>query len=154
MMDWFVRRFIKAALVWLGLGVTLGVAMAAYPMWIIYRPAHVHMNLLGFVTMMIYGVAYYVVPRFFGHPLYSKRLAGAHWWISNLGLAVMVVGFIMAPHFGQRSVPVLATGGTLSAFGAFAFIFNVWRTIDGPAALQRIAQAPASRKPPLAPTDS
>jgi cbb3-type cytochrome oxidase subunit 1 len=153
-MDWFVRRFIKAALVWLGLGVTMGVAMAVHPMWIIYRPAHVHMNLLGFVTMMIYGVAYYVVPRFFGHSLYSKRLAGAHWWLSNIGLGVMVVGFIMAPHFGQRSVPVLASGGTLSALGAFAFIFNVWRTIDGPAALRRIAEAPASRRPPLVQKDS
>jgi cbb3-type cytochrome oxidase subunit 1 len=153
-MDWFVRRFIKAALVWLGLGVTMGVAMAVHPMWIIYRPAHVHMNLLGFVTMMIYGVAYYVVPRFFGHSLYSKRLAGAHWWLSNIGLGVMVVGFIMAPHFGQRSVPILGAGGTLSALGAFAFIFNVWRTIDGPAALQRVAQVPASRRPPLVQKDS
>lgn len=32
MMDWFVRRFIKAALVWFGLGVTLGVAMAVHPL--------------------------------------------------------------------------------------------------------------------------
>ena len=52
-MDWFVRRFMKSALAWLGLGVTLGVAMAAHPFWTIYRPAHMHMNLLGFVTMMI-----------------------------------------------------------------------------------------------------
>jgi cbb3-type cytochrome oxidase subunit 1 len=153
-MDWFVRRFIKSALAWLGMGVSLGVAMAAHPMWIIYRPAHVHMNLLGFVTMMIFGVAYHVVPRFFGHPLYSKRLAGAHWWLSNAGLALMVAGFVMAPHVEPLSVPVLATGGVLSALGAFAFIFNIWRTIDGPATLRRIAETPASRRPPLAPSDS
>ena len=153
-MDWFVTRFIKSALAWLGLGVTLGVAMAAHPMWIIYRPAHVHMNLLGFVTMMIFGVAYHVVPRFFGHPLYSKGLAGGHWWLSNVGLASMVVGFVMAPHVGGQSVPVLATGGVLSALGAFAFIFNIWRTIDGPTTLSRIAEAPASRRPPLVPGDS
>ena len=153
-MDWFVTRFIKSALGWLGIGVCLGVAMAAHPMWIIYRPAHVHMNLLGFVTMMIFGVAYNVVPRFFGHPLYSKKLAGGHWWLSNVGLALMAVGFFMAPHVGARSVPVLATGGVLSALGAFAFIFNIWRTIDGPKALRRISESPASRRPPLAPSDS
>jgi cbb3-type cytochrome oxidase subunit 1 len=152
--DWFVVRFIKAALVWLGLGVTLGVAMAAHPLWIIYRPAHMHMNLLGFVTMMIFGVGYHVLPRFFGHPLYSKRLGGAHWWLSNVGLGLMVVGFIMAPHVGARSIPVVATGGVLSAAGAFAFIFNIWRTIDGPAALRRIAESPASRRPPLVQSDS
>lgn len=149
MMDWFVRRFIKAALVWLGLGVTLGVAMAAHPLWIIYRPAHVHMNLLGFVTMMIYGVGYHVVPRFFGHPLHSPKLGAVHWWLSNVGLAAMVVGFVMAPHFGQKSIPVLSSGGVLSALGAFAFIYNVWRTIDGPAALRRIEQSPTSRRPPV-----
>jgi cbb3-type cytochrome oxidase subunit 1 len=148
-MDWFVVRFIKAALAWLGLGVTLGVAMAAHPLWIIYRPAHVHMNLLGFVTMMIYGVAYHVIPRFFGHPLYSRKLGGIHWWLSNVGLALMVVGFVIAPRFGTSSIPVLAGGGTLSALGAFAFIFNLWRTIDGPAALRRAEQAPPARRPPL-----
>jgi hypothetical protein len=66
--DWFVKRFLQSALVWLGLGVSAGVAMAVHPQWIIYRPAHEHMNLLGFVTMMIFGVGYHVVPRFFGHP--------------------------------------------------------------------------------------
>lgn len=83
-MEWFVRAFIKASLVWLGLGVTLGVAMAAQPAWGVYRPAHVHMNLLGFVTMMMYGVAYHVLPRFSGHPLYRRGLAGLHWTLANL----------------------------------------------------------------------
>ena len=49
-MDWFVKAFLKASLVWLVLGVTLGVAMAAHPVWTVYRPAHMHMVLLGFVT--------------------------------------------------------------------------------------------------------
>jgi hypothetical protein len=52
-MDWFVKAFLKASVAWLAIGVTLGVAMAVHPAFIIYRPAHVHMNLLGFVTMMI-----------------------------------------------------------------------------------------------------
>ena len=148
-MDWFVARFIKAALVWLGLGVTMGVAMAVHPLWIIYRPAHVHMNLLGFVTMMIYGVAYHVVPRFFGHPLHSRRLGGVHWWLSNVGLALMVVGFAMAPHYGARSIPVLGTGGTLSALGAFVFIYNIWRTINGQPALRRVEKTPPARRAPV-----
>jgi len=130
-MEWFVRAFLKAALAWLGLGVTLGVAMAAHPGWIVYRPAHVHMNLLGFVTMMIFGVGYHVLPRFSGRPLHSRRLAGVHWGLANLGLATMVAGFGLAPHLGARATPILAGGGTLSALGAYLFIFNIWRTIDG-----------------------
>ena len=55
-MDWFVKAFLKASLAWLALGVTLGATMAAHPAYTIYRPAHAHMVLLGFVTMMIFGV--------------------------------------------------------------------------------------------------
>ena len=139
-MDWFVRAFLKSSLVWLGAGVTLGVAMAAHPAWAVYRPAHVHMNLLGFVTMMIFGVAYHVIPRFSGHALHSRRLAAWHWFASNGGLALMVVGFVLRAR-GVASPAVLALGGTLAALGAYAFIYNLWRTIDG---------APARREAPPA----
>ena len=90
------------------------------------------MNLLGFVTMMIYGVAYHVLPRFSGHPLHHRRLAGVHWVLANLGLATMVAGFGLQPHLGSQAIPILAAGGTLSALGAYLFILNMWRTINGP----------------------
>lgn len=140
-MDWFVKAFLKASLAWLALGVTLGVVIAAHPVWVVYRPAHLHLNMLGFVTMMIYGVAYHVIPRFTGHPLHSRRLAGWHWWLSNSGLLTLVVGFALQPHIGSAATPVLASGGLLSALGAYAFIYGMWRTIDGSApAPQRSGQ--------------
>ena len=149
-MDWFVKAFVKASLAWLALGVTLGVAMAAYPAWTVYRPAHLHMTLLGFVTMMIYGVAYHVIPRFSGFALHSRRLAGWHWWASNAGLALMVAGFATRPHAAALGAPLLVAGGTLSALGAYAFAYGVWRTMDGPAALRRAAaRAQASPGTPL-----
>ncbi|HEY0969403.1 MAG TPA: cbb3-type cytochrome c oxidase subunit I, partial [Gemmatimonadales bacterium] len=143
-MEWFVRAFLKASLVWLAIGVTLGVAMAAYPQWVIYRPAHLHMNLLGFVTMMIYGVAYHVIPRFTGFALHSRRLAGWHWWMANVGLALLSAGFIMRPHLGTGATPVLAAGGVISALAAYAFVYGIWRTMDGPAGLRRAAERAAS----------
>lgn len=129
-MEWFSKAFLKASLAWFGIGIAFGVCMAAHPAWIVYRPAHVHMNLLGFVTMMIYGIAYHVIPRFTGHPLHSRRLAGVQWWISNAGLALMVLGFVLRVHV-PLGTPVLVVGGTLAAGGAYAFIYNLWRTIDG-----------------------
>ena len=130
-MQWFVKAFVKSSLAWLSLGVTLGVAMAAHPTWTVYRPAHVHMTALGFVTMMIYGVAYHVIPRFTGHPLRGRRAAGWHWWASNAGLALMAAGFGVRVHAPALGTPLLATGGTLSALGAYTFVVVVWRTIDG-----------------------
>jgi cbb3-type cytochrome oxidase subunit 1 len=128
--DGFAKAFIRASLVWFVAGITLGLAMAVHPAWVIYRPAHAHMNLVGFVVMMIFGVGYQMLPRFFGHPIHSKALAIAHVWLANLGLAGLVGGFLLAPHIGSASVPITASGGLLWALGAYGFVYNMWRTFD------------------------
>lgn len=133
-MDPFVRRFIRSSLAWLGVGVTLGVAMAVRPAWLAFRPAHLHANLLGFVSMMIFGVAYHVIPRFNGRPLHSPRAAALHLWVANLGLAGMVSGFILRIYRWTPGSALLAAGGALSAIGAFLFIYNLWRTLEPPRA--------------------
>lgn len=149
MMDWFSKAFLKSSLVWLGVGVSLGALMAAVPPLAIYRTAHLHLNMLGFVSMMIFGVAYHVVPRFTGHPLFSVRLAAIHVWVANAGLALLVTGFLLMPTMGPRAVPVQAAGGVLSAAGAYLFIFNIWRTLNARLAPRR-AQAGGTKLPTVA----
>ncbi len=147
-MEWFVRTFLKASLAWLAVGVTLGVAMAAYPPWTVYRPAHLHANVLGFVAMMIFGVAYHVIPRFAGHALHSAVLARAHVWLANVGLAAMLAGFALVARGMRAGTPVLALGGLASAAGAYAFVYNLWRTIDGPSRLRAAARRAAAAQQP------
>lgn len=142
-MERFVRRFLRASLVWLALGITFGLCMAIHPQWIIYRPAHVHMNLVGFVTMMIFGVAYHVIPRFSGHPLRSNRLPLYHWWVSNLGLVGMVTGFVLQPHARALGAVALVSGGILETLGAYLFVYNIWRTLSGSVPVA----APVPRRP-------
>jgi heme/copper-type cytochrome/quinol oxidase subunit 1 len=144
-MDWFVKAFIKSSVTWLALGVTLGLAMAVHPVWVIYRPAHLHMVLLGFVTMMIYGVAYHVIPRFVGHPLHSRRAAGLHWWMSNVGLVLMVLGFMVRARSGAVVTTLLSAGGILSSLGAYTFAYLLWRTLDGPARLRAMRKEAGGR---------
>ena len=139
----FVKWFIKSSLTWLGGGVTLGVAIAIWPRLIVYRPAHVHMNLLGFVTMMIFAVGYHVLPRIAGAPLRWEWLGPVHWWLANVGLALMVTGFFVLPSSAMGRW-ILAPGGTLAAIGAFCFIVNIWRTVD--VASTRAANAKRARK--------
>ena len=129
-MDWFVKAFLKSSVTWLALGVTLGVAMGVKPAWSIYRTAHLHMLLLGFVAMMIFGVAYHVIPRFVGSPLRSARAAGAHWWFANSGLAIMVVGFVLRAQGNPVSSVLLGVGGTLAAVGAYIFAYLIWSTLE------------------------
>ena len=129
-MDWFVKAFIRASLAWFALGITLGLVIAAYPPWVAYRPAHAHMTVVGFLTMMVFGVGYQLLPRLFGHALHSRGLAVAHWWLANVGLGGMVTGFFLQPHIGSNSAPVTATGGVLFSLGALGFVYNMWRTFN------------------------
>ena len=129
-MDWYAKAFIKASVAWLAFAVSLGVAMAFHPPWLVYRPAHLHMALLGFVAMMIFGVAYHVIPRFAGNALRSRALATIHWWLANLGLLGIVVGFFARPHVGTAATGILGVGGISAAAGAYAFAYNLWRTMD------------------------
>ncbi len=142
-MDVYVRNFIRASLFWLGAGVLLGVWMALASDAIIYRPAHVHANLLGFVSMMIFGVAYHVIPRFSGAPLRSPRLALAHFWVANAGLALLVSGWLARPWLPGAGAIALGTGAVASAVGAFLFIGNIWRTLDAAAARLPFARGAA-----------
>ena len=111
----------------------------------VYRPAHMHANLLGFVSMMIFGVAYHVIPRFSGAPLHSRRFAALHLWLANLGLACMAGAWILRPSFVAAGSLMLPVGAALSAAGAFLFITNIWRTLPEDARLTALSSKPAMR---------
>ncbi len=129
-MERFVTGFLRASLTWFVLGTTLGAAMAMHPAWIAYRPVHLHLLLLGFVVMMIAGVAYHVIPRFTAAPLHAPRVALAHLYVANIGLVLLASGFTARVH-GLAVTPwLLASGGALSALGAWMLAWNLWRTLD------------------------
>lgn len=129
-MDWFVRSFLKGSLVWFSVTVLLAVAMAVVPTLAIYRTAHLHIALLGFVTQMIYGVALHVIPRFFGQPLVHRHMAEVQFWTSQVGLTALATGFALRITGVAGASALVAVGGTLSAVGAACFVVNIWRTID------------------------
>lgn len=129
-MDWFVKAFFKTSLTWFSLAILLAVSMALFPSLAIYRTAHLHMALLGFVTQMIYGVALHVIPRFFGQPLIYRRMAELQFWTAQLGLTGLASGFVLRIHGVGAASALIAIGGLLSALGAGCFVVNIWRTID------------------------
>jgi cbb3-type cytochrome oxidase subunit 1 len=144
-MESFVRNFVRSSLVWLGFGVLLGLWMSIEPRAVVYRAAHLHANLLGFVSMMIFGVAYHILPRFAGTPLRSRRLAWVHLFLANGGLGLMVAGWMLRAGGTAAGTIVLAAGGVLSAAGAFLFIGNIWRTLDTPSRAPVVVQRPPTQ---------
>jgi cytochrome c oxidase cbb3-type subunit 1 len=149
-MDWFIRAFIRASLLWFALAIAAGVAIAVYPAWIIYRPAHAHLAVVGFLTMLVFGVGYQLLPRLFGHPLHSARVAVAHLYAANIGLGALVVGFIARPHTARGGAWLLGAGGVIFATGVGFWIWNLWRTFDAADARQRNRPEPGSRRLPTA----
>lgn len=146
-MEWFIKGFIRASLVWFAGGIVLGVAIAFEPTWIVYRAAHAHMNVAGFLTMLVFGVGYQLLPRLFGHALYSHRLAIAHLFLANGGLAGLVLGFLLRPFGWVNSARwLIGCGGVLFAVGALLWVYNLWRTFDAAEARQKARGTP-DRKP-------
>lgn len=136
-MEWYIKAFIRASLIWFALGIALGLALARNPPWVVYRPAHAHLNVVGFLTMLVFGVGYQLLPRLFGHPLHSQRLAVTHLFLANLGLTGLVGGFFLQPRAPDLARWTLATGGLLYAAGAVCWVYNLWRTFDAADARQR-----------------
>ncbi|HZU85323.1 MAG TPA: cytochrome-c oxidase, cbb3-type subunit I [Polyangiaceae bacterium] len=62
--------------------------LAHYTDWII---GHVHSGALGWNGFMAAGMFYWMVPRLYGHKLWSKKLADAHFWIGTFGILLYVV---------------------------------------------------------------
>jgi cbb3-type cytochrome oxidase subunit 1 len=148
-MEWFIKAFIRASLIWFAAGIVLGVAIAVHPQWIVYRPAHAHMNVVGFLTMLVFGVGYQLLPRLFGHPLHSQRLAIAHLFCANVGLAGLVLGFLLQASIGAYARWLIATGGSLFALGAMLWVYNLWRTFDAADARQRAREQSERKQLPM-----
>lgn len=126
----YVRGFIRSSLVWFAIGILLGISMAFWPAdHVVYRPAHAHANLLGFVSMFIFGVAYHVIPRFVGRPLSGERWAMSHVWIQNAGLVLLVGGWLARPSWWTVGHALVLSGAVVSAFGVGIFVTIVWRTV-------------------------
>jgi cbb3-type cytochrome oxidase subunit 1 len=123
--------FIRAALIYLGLGVVLGLTMAIQPNWMIYiKPAHAHINLLGFMAMFVYGVAYHVLPRFRGKQLFSHKLARYHLILANVALVGMAAAFLLRYPLGAAGSMALAIFGTIQVVAVALFIVNAWKTLE------------------------
>ena len=125
-MDRFTKGFVVASLVYFSLAAVLGIWMGAAETgeWVHF--AHVHFNLLGFMAMMIYGVAYFILPRFNSKTLKWPHWVPYHFFIANLGLLGMVATAAERPSSGFTIFAVL------SVIGAAMFAINLGVTLLEP----------------------
>jgi hybrid cluster-associated redox disulfide protein len=145
-MDRYTKGFVVASLVYFFLAALLGVWMgAAEPAgWV--RFAHVHFNLLGFMSMMIYGVGYFILPRFNGRTLRWPSWVPLHFYAANAGLIGMVATASERPSTG------FALFAGLSVASAAMFVVNLGVTmLVAPAEEEEEEEAPAASPQPAPP---
>ena len=68
-------------------------ALSHYTDWTI---AHVHAGALGWVGFMVFGMAYWLIPRLYQAPLWSKGLMALHFWVGTIGILLYVIPIYFA----------------------------------------------------------
>ncbi len=125
-------------------------ALTHYTDWII---AHVHTGALGWNGFMAFGMVYWLLPRLFQAPLYSKRLAEVHFWFATFGMifyaaaiysagltqglmwrAFDTTGRLQFPDFIETTMKLMpmywmrVVGGAMYILGMLMFGWNILMT--------------------------
>ncbi|TKC05938.1 cytochrome-c oxidase, cbb3-type subunit I [Pedobacter frigoris] len=126
-------------------------AIAHYTDWIV---AHVHVGALGWNGFLTFGILYWLIPRIYRTPLWSKKLAGFHFWIGTLGIIFYAVplyfagftqglmwkeftedGMLKYPNFLETVIQIIpmyalrAIGGAFYLIGVIVMTYNLIKTV-------------------------
>ncbi len=122
--------FIFTGLAYLLIGVTLGVLFFILPETRVLRSVHTHLNLVGFITFLVFGIAYHILPRFRGRPLYSEKLAWGQFWLANIGLVGLLIFLGLGAYVSFDGLRALqAVFGATLALSVYLFAYNMFRTL-------------------------
>ncbi|HEX8944603.1 MAG TPA: hypothetical protein VF785_15805 [Gemmatimonadaceae bacterium] len=134
-----VRRYIKTAIAFLICGLAIGG-------WMIARrelggrvateyeiSAHTHALLVGFVMMMILGVALWLFPRPEKTDVrYRPALVETAYWLLTLGTAIRTVGELMRPMAAGRWLSwVIVASGFAQVAAIVVFFYTMWPRVRG-----------------------
>ena len=131
--------------------------------------AHVHIGALGWNGFLTFGMLYWLIPRIFRTELYSKKLAGFHFWIGTIGILFYAIplywagftqslmwkeftddGFLKYPNFLETVTQIIpmyrlrVVGGSFYLIGVIVMMFNLFKTASlGKLLANEEAEAPA-----------
>jgi hypothetical protein len=129
------RWFIKAGMLYFAFALFLGVILAGSnflraPVWIVgLTPVYFHLFMVGWVTQLIIGVAYWMFPKYSSEkPRGNEQLAWAAFWLINAGLLIRMIA---EPITGLSATWgwVLVLSALLQWLGGLAFCVNTWQRV-------------------------
>ncbi|NBB61428.1 cytochrome-c oxidase [Pseudomonas sp. ODNR1LW] len=111
--------FLRLAVLFAALGVSLGYFMGVTHDFAL-SPVHAHINLLGWVSMFLYGLFYRAFPE-----AQSAPLPLIHFWLAVLGMPIMMAALAVQLLGVASLMPFAAigiiAGPTLVLLGMFLF---------------------------------
>ena len=137
-----IRRYIKTSFAFLIAGVLLGtyINVSQY-LFGVYPPrlfitTHVHLLLVGFMLMIVMGVATWMFPRPARDDLrYRPELAEAVYWLMTGATCIRALAELCAAYADSTALrATIAVGGVGQAVGVLLFVVNMWTRVRMPAA--------------------
>lgn len=120
------KRYLKVALVYLTLGVLMGLIMGIVQDFRL-ASVHAHINLLGWVSMALFGLIYHFYPK-----AADTKLAKTQFWLHNIGLPVMQGGLAAEVLTGNAGlIPVVIAGSLAVIVGVILITVNVFKHAGG-----------------------
>ncbi len=131
------RWFLKAALIYFIAALILGVVLAAPgvlslpPEVGVLGPVYFHLFMLGWVAQLIFGVVYWMFPRYTREkPRGSETLALATFGLLNAGLILRTLGEpINSLQPGRVWGWLVALSAVLQWLAGMAFVLNTWARV-------------------------
>ncbi|TFW18130.1 cytochrome-c oxidase [Duganella callida] len=115
------KSYFRIASLYLLLGVGMGMVMAASENFAL-RPVHAHVNLLGWVSLALFGLFYTVYPH-----AAANKLARVQFWGYNIALPVQMLALALFVTGHAAVAPLLGISSVIVVLGVLCFVVNVWR---------------------------
>jgi hypothetical protein len=107
-------------------GMVLGEYMGAHENFSL-APLHAHINLLGWVTLTLYGTFYTLTKD-----TYSPRLAWTNFVLSTIGVLAMIpvlALLLTTPDGGKTYGPLAGLAGGIALLGLLVFLISAFREL-------------------------
>ncbi|WP_342041535.1 cytochrome-c oxidase [Bacillus sp. OTU2372] len=116
-------KLIKISVIYFVIGVLIGMYMSMTEAFDL-TPVHVHINLLGWMSMALAGLIYVGFPN-----AAETKLAKVHFWLHNISLPIMMIGLALLVSGVDSAGPTVAVGGTLLVIGIIVFAINILKNV-------------------------
>ncbi|WHX99980.1 cytochrome-c oxidase [Neobacillus sp. DY30] len=117
------RAYLKIASVYFTIGVLAGLTMGIIHDFR-YTSVHAHVNLLGWVSMALFGLIYHFYPN-----AANSKLAKTQFWLHNIGVPVMLGGIALQVLGVSAALPPTIIGSLAVVIGVILFMVNVFKYV-------------------------